>query len=128
MGWGDYGAIGGGKTEANGTFHRGKNIIGQVRANMLVYEMSENGLALEAMGWSGDSGGPALIDVSGTYKVAGVNSNGDCCSYGDNDEYTRLGSSVAYAWIQANTANSAVGGGVGIDDCEVWWEGAIYLM
>ena len=78
---------------------------------------------MEALAWLGDSGGPALIDVSGTYYVAGVNSNGDCCRWGDEDEYTRLGSVKALEWISQNTSNSAVNGGVLIEDysdCSEW--------
>ena len=58
-------------------------------------------MPLEAIAWDGDSGGPALIEVdseTGELQIAGVNSNGDCCTYGDEDEYTRLGG-IAYDWI-----------------------------
>ena len=97
---------------------------------MLIYTMdtqADGGLALEAADWSGDSGGPALIDVSGTDKIAGVNSNGQGPGYGNEDEMTRLGSAFAYKWIQDNIADSTVGNGVSISDCEAW-EGAGYLM
>lgn len=128
MGYGDYGAIESGSyTYTGGVFHRGKNVFTKINYNMLEYKMDDNGLDLEAMMWSGDSGGPALIEVSGTDKIAGVNSNGECCSYGDTDEFCRLGSEAAYSWIVANTADSTVGNGVAIEDCDMW-NGAGHLM
>lgn len=69
---------------------------------MIKYKMRAPGdgaLPLEAMAWDGDSGGPAFIEVDGDLHIAGVNSYGDCCSYGDFDYYTRLGG-AAYEWIQ----------------------------
>ena len=92
---------------------------------MLVYTMDrdrDGGLPLEAIAWSGDSGGPAFIERSGDYYIAGINSSGDCCSYGDQDEYTRLGG-FAYNWIQANIENSDLRGGTFIQDCAAWLAG-----
>lgn len=128
MGWGAYGAIESDDfNEPDGTFHRGKNIFKKIHYNMLIYTMNEDALDLEAMDWAGDSGGPAFIEVDGTDKIAGVNSNGSCCYYGDEDEFTRLGSTFAYAWIEANIADSGVGNGVSIGDCTDW-QGASYIM
>ena len=62
----------------------------------------------EAMSWSGDSGGPALIwtgtEIDSGFKVGGVNSIGDCCETGNEDNYARLGG-TALDWIVANTAS-----------------------
>ena len=53
-----------------------------------------------------------------------MNSNGDCCKYGHDDEYTRL-NGVAYEWIQANLLDDNVGGAVPIEDCSIYpkWKG-----
>ena len=61
---------------------------------------------LEAMSWSGDSGGPMLIEVDGKYKIAGVNSNGDCCNYDNVDNYARLGD-TAREWIMSTIEGEA---------------------
>jgi len=50
-------------------------------------------LPTEGLGWSGDSGGPAFIDN----KIAGVNSGGDCCNYGNEDQFKRLQDS--FDWL-----------------------------
>ena len=39
----------------------------------------------EALGWGGDSGGPAFITRNGETKIVGVNSGGGCCDYGSVD-------------------------------------------
>ena len=130
LGWGKNGPIGGPYTDPNVIFfYGGKNVVDSIYYNMMVYTMSEGdeGLPLEAIAWSGDSGGPALIDVNGTRKIAGVNSNGSCCNYGDEDEFTRLGSDFAYKWIMENIADSSADMGVLIDDCSVWG-GAVHLL
>ena len=112
----------GGPYEENpdGTFHRGYNKINEVVGNMLIYTMDNDangGLELEAMCWDGDSGGPALIEVDGKKKIAGVNSTGEGPGYGKKDEFTRLGSPHANTWILDNIKDHTVGEGVTIDDC-----------
>jgi len=71
---------------------------------MLLYTMDrpeDGGLPLEASGWSGDSGSAALVDVNGTWQIAGVLSNGEGTAWGSEAEYTRLGG-IGYQWIQDN--------------------------
>jgi len=63
-------------------------------------------LDMEAMSWSGDSGGPMLIADGSSWKIAGVNSSGECCNYGSVDEYARLGKG-ALQWIEDNLGTSA---------------------
>ena len=48
----------------------------------------------EAIAWSGDSGvGPHRIATAdGTLQIAGLNSGGDCCGYGDVDQHVRVAS------------------------------------
>jgi len=103
LGWGGSGPIGtvNQKNAEEGIFHAGRNTVYDIWNGMIKYRMRAPGdgaLDLEAMGWDGDSGGPAFIEVGGELHVAGVNSYGDCCSYGNFDFYTRLGG-VAYEWI-----------------------------
>ena len=46
------------------------NEFEEIEDNTLVYYLnsgSDGGLDLEAIGWAGDSGGPAFIDVDGTW-------------------------------------------------------------
>merc|ERR1712228_488297 len=74
LGYGNYGPRGGPYTSTGGTLHFGHNIFDSIVGNQLMYTMTQNGLEYEAIAWSGDSGGPALIDVNGTMKLAGVNS------------------------------------------------------
>ena len=74
-------------------------------------------LDMEAMSWSGDSGGPALIkDKKGNWKIAGVNNSGECCGYGSKDNYARLGD-VALEWIKANMIEAK-----DAEKCEVYGE------
>jgi len=105
MGWGDSGTIGSKPRDLDefGGFHAGENRWTKVDHGMLIYKMDKQingGLPLEAIAWSGDSGGPAFIadEETGELQIAGVNSNGDCCKYGNEDEYTRLGG-ISYKWI-----------------------------
>ena len=78
--------------------------MNEINDNMLIYTMDtqeDDGLRLEAIGNSGDSGSAALVKEGETWFIAGVKSNGECCSYGSTAEYTRLGG-LAYPWIQDN--------------------------
>ena len=66
MGWGGYGPMGEEPSRA-GEFHAGENVWERIESGMLVYSMdsqANGGLELEALAWDGDSGGPALIEVS----------------------------------------------------------------
>ena len=58
------------------------NVFTKISDNELIYKMDkqkDGGLELEAIAYSGDSGGPAFIEVDGKLQIAGVNSAGDCC-------------------------------------------------
>lgn len=127
MGYGNYGPIGGPYTSTGDVFHSGKNVVDRISGNTIVYSMTENSaISNEAMSWSGDSGGPVFIMSGASYKIAGVNSGGACCAYGNEDAYARLGSTFASTWITANTISSTVGAGTSaIDDCSVWADGAL---
>ena len=97
MGKGGSGVAGGdapveGSTDTYGVFHRGFNRFESITGtDYLKYKMdspdSGKALELEAIGYDGDSGGPAFITVDGRLQIAGVNSHGDCdpplkCPYG----------------------------------------------
>jgi len=93
VGWGTSGKEGREPKEdaGAGVFRRGENIVEKVTGNALVYSFDspeEGGLDLEALSWEGDSGGPVFVGG----KVAGLNSAGDCCDYGDEDKYAFTGS------------------------------------
>ena len=66
-------------------FHRGYNMINDIRDNMLVYTMDrpeDGGLLLESMGHYGDSGSGALMIENGEHYIVGVKSNGGMGQYG----------------------------------------------
>lgn len=69
VGWGGSGPIGSYDFQY-GIFHAGQNTVNAINDNMLIYTMdreSDGGLPLEAIGYSGDSGSAALVDVNGTW-------------------------------------------------------------
>jgi len=111
IGWGDTGVFGGNPKPNNPEkLRRGNNIFTNTRGNTLEYAINSpnNGsLNLEAIAWSGDSGGPAMIEDSGKLYIVGVNSAGDCCQYGHTDEYARVSSDIAYNWITASIARGS---------------------
>jgi len=80
-GWGASGEIREDGTEDHlvyETFHRGYNVVDEIRDGMLIYDFDrpDTAEALEAMGHFGDSGSMAGIEVDGTLLIAGVKSNG----------------------------------------------------
>lgn len=86
-GWGASGEIREDGTEDHlvyETFHRGYNVVDEIRDGMLVYDFdrADTAEALEAMGHFGDSGSMAGIEVDGTLLIAGVKSNGEDAFYG----------------------------------------------
>lgn len=124
MGWGDTGEAGDTFAEyddddegcndgsnpdcvtTDRTFRLGENIVIDTDDGVLHYRFDNpssagsTALDLEAMAWSGDSGGPALItDDDGTVFIAGTNSAGDCCDYGSVDGYKRTGDH--FEWIKS---------------------------
>ena len=87
IGYGDYGPFSGDGDDnrSSGVFHTAHNVVTSTSENTITYVMdAPNNGALndEGMSWEGDSGSPALIMAGGAYKVAAVNSNGECCTYG----------------------------------------------
>ena len=113
VGWGDLCVAGNhhpSKCRGGNRFRIGKNIINRITENTLQYSLdrpSHGGLDLEAIGWSGDSGGPALIERDGKLYVTGVNSGGDCCSYGSVDEICRLSSKISQDFIQKSIIDNS---------------------
>ena len=102
-GWGQSGAV---NENGNGDeshhqseiFHRGQNVINEIRDNMLVYTMdseADGGLWNEVMGHYGDSGSGALLLKDEEFHIIGVKSNGGMGQYGTTHEYTRVG---GYHW------------------------------
>ena len=67
IGWGSYGTIGSSpRSLRDNKFHRGMNVFTKINDNELIYKMDkqrDGGLELEAIAYSGDSGGPAFIEV-----------------------------------------------------------------
>ena len=85
-------------------FHRGYNVINEIRDNMLIYTMDrpENGgLDLESMGHYGDSGSGALMLVDDEIHIIGVKSNGGPAQWGTSHQYTRVGG-YHRDWVEAN--------------------------
>ena len=111
-----------------GKLRRGRNIFTGTPKNTLEYafdappEEGGSALELEAISWSGDSGGPAFIVEDGVRYIAGVNSGGDCCNYGQMDKYARLSSAGSKAWIDASIAADEA---QAIDDCATWAAGDV---
>ena len=88
---------------------------------MLEYSLTspddDSALALEAVAWGGDSGGPAFMSEGGVNYLVGVNSGGKCCSYGDTDQYVRVASTLSREWIDETIAADAA---LPIADCTPW--------
>lgn len=106
VGWGNSGGVGTSGDQDYDVFHVAKNKVNTIHDNMLVYTMdteADGGEYLEGIGNSGDSGGPALLrnPETGDWNIGGVKSNGQCCGWGSEAEYTRLGG-LAYDWLIAN--------------------------
>ena len=76
-------------------FHRGYNVINEIRDNMLVYTMDrpeDGGVELEVAGYYGDSGsGGFVTDDKGQMRIAGVCSHGDGTSWGAYHGYAQVG-------------------------------------
>ena len=124
IGYGESGPFADNSNRSYGNFYTAHNVVTSTPNNTITYVMDapNSGRALndEGMAWEGDSGSPALIMAGGAYKVAAVNSNGDCCTYGMEDRYSRLGD-VALDWLNANMVSSRVGGGAAESrDCSIY--------
>lgn len=88
-------------------FHRGYNVVNEIRDNMLVYTMDrpeDGGLDLESMGHYGDSGSGALMIKDDELHIVGVKSNGGPAQWGTSHEYTRVGG-YHREWVEANLAS-----------------------
>ena len=72
-------------------FHRGQNVINEIRDNLLIYTMdseADGGLWNEVMGHYGDSGSGALFVKDGEHHIIGVKSHGGMGQYGTSHAYT----------------------------------------
>jgi len=97
-GWGQSGAVNeNGVTDEShhsrgmDIFHRGRNVINEIRDNLLIYTMDsidEGGLRDEVMGHFGDSGSGALFVKDGEHHIIGVKSHGGMGQYGTSHAYT----------------------------------------
>ena len=102
----------GGTTD--GKLRAATNIIGDADAHflrILFDRPGEGATALEGVGASGDSGGPAFLEVDGVRYLAGLNSWGDDCNadvgqYDAADLQTRV--SGFTAWIDSHVDTSAL--------------------
>ena len=77
-------------------FHRGRNVINEVRDDLLIYTMdsiADGGLWDEVMGHFGDSGSGALIVHNDEFHIIGVKSHGGYGQYGTSHAYTAVGGS-----------------------------------
>ena len=89
MGWGLSGLAGDDPDDLveDSEFRVGKNVF-EVADGTLDYTLDDpegDGVDGESIAYSGDSGGPAMIEKDGVMYIAGVNSGGDCCEYGHVD-------------------------------------------
>lgn len=74
-----------------------------------VFDPPPNGTDLEGIGGPGDSGGPSVIEVDGTYYLIGISSGGSDKNkdgingtYGDWDRHSRVSTEIP--WIEATMA------------------------
>lgn len=102
VGWGDSGPAGSRGNARDEKLRAGGNVVDRAAHGVLYYDLADPSGGAEpdeALAWSGDSGGPALVEVNGQTFLAGTNSGGDCCDYGSVDQYKRV--SDHYAWIRS---------------------------
>ncbi|MFG0257455.1 MAG: S1 family peptidase [Phycisphaerales bacterium JB043] len=107
------GVTGDGNTGARrgeeGDLRAARNVIDDTPwENWLLFDFdapdSDDVLELEGISGPGDSGGPALIQHEGVWKIAGVSSSNDSpsgihCAYGSFEYYARV--STAIDWIES---------------------------
>jgi|CXWL01.1.fsa_nt_gi hypothetical protein len=112
LGWGDAGDGVQGIVGPDGQFRRATNVIDQAEGDIVSWTFSDpraahsDVTALEGISGPGDSGGPALIEVSGAWRLAGISSGQDPMghargSYGVREFYVRI--SAVRAWIVQTT-------------------------
>ncbi len=107
VGYGDYGLAGAPFQRTDGRRRAVTNKIDDAgpKRIFLTFDAPPSGLTLEGVGAPGDSGGPALVEVSGRLVLIGVSSasmNGKPGTYGVVDVYTRISSYVD--WIERTIA------------------------
>ena len=131
VGWGLTGKAGSKGDKFDNKFRVATNIVTSNNRGVIEYKFNSpsNG-ALDTEGgiMSGDSGGPAFIDG----KIVGVASRGNCCDYGNTDQFKRLQNS--FDWIQdtvKNDGGGTIAGKTGLfpDSCDqlgvyLEWESA----
>jgi len=115
IGWGDFGPAGATPAGCESTtcdnLREGTNIFTATGTNTLKYALDDptasgsTATTDEAISWSGDSGGPAFLTVSGTTYLAGINSGGTCCNYGSIDEYVRVSTDFTKNFIDYAISN-----------------------
>ncbi len=109
LGWGDAGDGVQGITGPDGQFRRATNVVDQADADIISWTFSDpraantDVTALEGISGPGDSGGPALIEVGGVWRLAGVSSGQDPMghargTYGVREYYVRI--SALRGWIE----------------------------
>ena len=107
VGFGDFGTPRAPLTRGDGRRRAATNVVVDAgpRRLFMKFDAPPDGTELEGVGGPGDSGGPALIEVSGKWQVAGVSSasmDGKPGQYGVTDVYTRVGSYLE--WIDGVVA------------------------
>lgn len=105
VGVGDFGTPRRPLTRTDGSRRAVTNVVVDAgpRRLFMKFDAPPAGTDLEGVGGPGDSGGPALLDVGGSWQVAGVSSasmDGKPGQYGVTDVYTRVGSYVE--WIDTS--------------------------
>lgn len=111
VGNGDFGTGRTGPVGNDGRMRAGTNRVDDATENYIVWQFDdprkhpEKTTKLEAISGPGDSGGPAFIQVDGTYQVAGVSSgqstaatNGQEGRYGVTEYYTRVSTYQEWIW------------------------------
>jgi hypothetical protein len=106
VGYGDFGPAGVPLHRGDGRRRAVTNVVHDAgpRRLFMRFDRPPDGTPLEGVGGPGDSGGPALIQEGGTWRLAGVSSasmDGRPGQYGVVDVYTRVSAYVA--WIDAQT-------------------------
>ncbi len=113
LGWGDTGNGVQGITGPDGQFRKATNIVDDADANTISWtfgdprEAHSGASPLEGISGPGDSGGPALIQMAGEWRLAGISSGQDPLghargSYGVREFFVRI--STVRGWIEQITA------------------------
>lgn len=117
LGWGDTGDGVHGVIGLDGKFRAATNVVDQVEAGVISWtfsdprERSSDVTTLEGISGPGDSGGPALIETGGVWRLAGISSGQDPMghargSYGVREYYVRV--SALAPWIDQLTSGQDI--------------------